>query len=162
WSNVNAGEGAYTAINSRNSDEWFTANTDVSIQRCASGINCHTLDFVPVAQPGNLGGDHGGFYTPYALDPQPTDSELVVGTCRVWRGPGTGGTFTQLSINFETGSPTGACTGAETNMVRSLAVAGQAAADGFSPVIYAGTNGLGPQIPTTPVGGHLFVSTNAS
>lgn len=162
WLNVNAGDGGYNLINPHDTDEWFTANTDVSIQRCTLGINCHTQDFPIVVQPGNVGSDHGAFYTPYILDPLVETSELIVGTCRVWRGPGTGGTFTQLSINFETGSPTGACTGVETNMVRALAAGGPAGEDGFSKVIYAGTDGLGPQLPTAPAGGHVWVSTNAA
>jgi hypothetical protein len=34
WLNVNSGDGGYNAINPANPTEWFTANTDVSIQRC--------------------------------------------------------------------------------------------------------------------------------
>src|SRR5207245_3371037 len=36
WLNVNSGDGGYNEINPNNPTEWFTANTDVSIQRCAS------------------------------------------------------------------------------------------------------------------------------
>lgn len=162
WLNVNAGDGGYNAINPYDASEWFTANTNVSIQRCTLGIDCHTGDFSTVVQPGNVGGDYGAFYTPYILDPQSETSELIVGTCRVWRGSGTGGMFTQLSINFETGSPTAACTGGEVNLVRSLDAGGPKDGSGFSKVIYAGTDGFGPQIPTSPTGGHLWVTTNAA
>jgi len=162
WFNVNAGDGGYNAINPHNTDEWFTANTGVSIQRCTQGIGCHSGDFVPVVQPANLGSDRGAFYTPYLLDPQSETSELIVGTCRVWRGPGSGGPFVQLSVNFETGSPTGACTGEETNLVRSLAAGGPKDDNGLSKSIYASTDGWGPQIAVTPPGGHVWTTTNAA
>jgi hypothetical protein len=159
WLNVNAGDGGYNEINPNSTNEWFTANTDVTIQRCTSGIACHTQDFPIVVQSTNVGGDHGAFYTPYILDPQVIASELIVGTCRVWRGPGSGGNLTQLSVNFETGSPTAGCTGGEVNLVRSLAAGGPKDGNGFSKVAYAGTDGSGPTVTT---GGHIWVSINAS
>src|SRR5437899_12947550 len=45
WFNVNSGDGGYTAINPDNPTEWFTANTNVSIQKCEFGGNCHAQDF---------------------------------------------------------------------------------------------------------------------
>ena len=38
WQSVNGGDGGYNEINPNSSNEWFTANTDVSIQRCTLGI----------------------------------------------------------------------------------------------------------------------------
>jgi len=78
----------------------------------------------------------------------------------MWRGSSTGGAFTVLSHSFEDGGD-GICTGGEINLVRSLA-AGGAAVDRFSNVIYAGTDGFGPLIPTTPPGGHIWVNTNVA
>jgi len=40
WQNANAGDGGYNAINSANPMQWFTANTNVSIQECSSGAAC--------------------------------------------------------------------------------------------------------------------------
>ncbi len=160
WLNVHSGDGGYSAINPANPLEWFTENTDVSIQRCTEGIACHASDFVPVVEPATLGGDHGAFYTPYILDPQTTSSQLIVGTCRVWRGAGAGGTFTSLSNSFETGA--GGCTGSEVNMVRSLAAGGPPDQNGFSNVIYAGTNGNGPLQTSGALGGRIWLTTNAS
>src|SRR5262249_53426957 len=106
WINVNAGDGGYNEINPNNATEWFTANTDVSIQRCALGIACNSGDFLTVVSSFTLGNDHGEFYTPYILDPQST-SEMLVGTCRVWRGASVGTGFSALSVNFETGTTFG-------------------------------------------------------
>jgi hypothetical protein len=78
-----------------------------------------------------------------------------VGTCRVWRGgPATssGGTYTALSNNFDTGvgGSGGTCYGSEVNLVRSLAAGGPKDGNGFSKVIYAGTDGSGAG--TNPAG----------
>ena len=51
WVNVNAGEGGYSEINPDNPTEWFTANTDVSIQRCGLGVDCRTQDFETASLP---------------------------------------------------------------------------------------------------------------
>ena len=160
WLNVNSGDGGYNLINPDNPTEWFTANTDVSIQRCALGINCHAQDFGIVVSNATVGGDSGPFYTPYILDPQDS-GEMLVGTCRVWRGTTGGAGFAALSNNFDTGSSV-ACTGSEVNLVRALAVGGPKDGSGFSNVIYAGTEGWGPFAPTSPTGGHVWVSTNAA
>jgi hypothetical protein len=107
-----------------------------------------------------VGGDTGAYYPPYILDPQ-SSGELVVGTCRMWRGSTAGAGFTVLSHSFETGGD-GICTGGEINLVRSLAAGGALDNNHFSNVIYAGTDGFGPLIPTTPPGGHVWVSTNVA
>ncbi|HEX6805329.1 MAG TPA: hypothetical protein VF133_16745 [Terriglobales bacterium] len=163
WVNVNAGENGFTAINPANDSEWFLAvppdaGSGVNILRCRNGINCHTLDFQNgvVADGNALGGDTGPFYPPFMLDPQ-SSGTLLAGTCRVWRGASSGGSFTLLSPNFESGG-NGTCSGAETNTVRSLAAGGPTDDSGYSQVIYAGTDGDGPLIPTSPQGGHLWVS----
>ena len=159
WVNVNAGDGGYTEINPDNPTEWFTANTDVSIQRCGLGVDCRTQDFDNglVVSNATVGNDSGAFYTPFILDPQ-NSGGLIVGTCRLWRGATDGSGFSVLTNNFETGG-SGSCTGAEVNLVRSVAAGGIKNTQGFSNVMYAGTDGLGPLAST---GGHLWVSTNVS
>ncbi len=116
WFNVNAGDGGYNEINPSNVNEWFTANTDVSIYRCTSGINCNVLGFNPVVTNATLGGDTGPFYTPYILDPQSATSALLVGTCRIWSGPGAGGTFNASSNNFDTATSS-TCTGSTSSPI---------------------------------------------
>ena len=160
WAEVNGGDGGYSAINPVDPEEWFTANTGVSIQSCEAGIGCRAPDFSNsvIVSSATLGGDGGPLYTPYLLDPQDS-SVLLVGTCRVWRGTTSGSGFAPLSSNFETGSDA-VCTGSELNTVRALAAGGEKDGNGFSNVIYAGTSGTGPLAPA-PGGGHLWVTTNA-
>jgi uncharacterized membrane protein len=65
-----------------------------------------------------------------------------------------------LSPNFDTlGS--GTCAGSEINLVRALATGGPTDGNG-SRVIYATTDGLGPLNGTSPSGGHVWVTTNAT
>ena len=164
--NVNGGDNGSTAVNPTNDNEWFLATppdsiSGVNIFRCTTGINCHSPDFQndQIADSNSLGGDNGGFYLPFILDPQNSNT-LIAGTCHVWRGPSAGGNFQLLSPDFETGG-SGACTGGEVNMVRAIASGGITDPNGNSQVIYAGTNGEGPLIPSTPRGGHIWVTTNA-
>jgi hypothetical protein len=166
WVNVNAGDAGLTAVNPAKQNEWFLATppdsfSGVNLFRCNNGVNCHTLDFQngQIADSSTLGEDAGAFYLPFILDPQ-TSSSLLVGTCRIWRGPSNGGIFSLLSPDFETGGA-GACSGDEVNLVRSLAAGGLKDSNSLSQVIYAGTNGEGPLIPTIPDGGHVWVTTNA-
>ena len=167
WQNVNAGDGGYSQINPNNEEEWFVSNppdaiSGVNIFSCtnSNGISCHTQDFQsnPVVSSASVGGDTGAYYPPYIF--QPSDpSQLILGTCRVWRGPsGGGGTYSVLSHSFETEGD-GTCTGGEINLVRSLAAAVDF--NGFTH-IYAGTDGFGPLIPTVPLGGHVWVSANVA
>jgi hypothetical protein len=165
WGNVLGGDGGYNAIDP-NTGNWFASQADsppgsgdLNIQECPSGVSCNDSLFNVVVSSNNLGGDDGGFYFPYILDPQSTTS-MLVGTCRVWSGPREGGPFTLLSLNFDT-LGTGTCAGTEVNVVRALAAGGIPGANG-SPVIYATTDGPGPIDPTAPVGGNVWVTTNAT
>lgn len=167
WHNVNSGDGGNSQINPADPTEWYVSNppdftSGTNIFRCESGINCHTQDFqnAQVVNSATVGGDTGAYYPPFLLDPQDSN-ELIVGTCRMWRGLSSGTGFTSLSPNFETGG-SGICTGAETNVVRSVATGGPLDVNGFSNVVYAGTDGFGPLIPTIPSGGHLWVSANVA
>ncbi len=163
WENVLGGDGGYNAIDP-NTDNWFASNPDtgggtLNIQECSSGVNCDDGLFQVVVSSSSVGGDDGSFYFPYILDPQSTTS-LLVGTCRVWSGPRSGGAYTALSLNFESFG-TGTCAGTEVNTVRALAAGGPTSANG-SEVIYATTGGSGPNELSTPVGGNVWVTTNAT
>jgi hypothetical protein len=166
WINVNGGDGGYNAIDPNTPVNWFVSNPDIppgglNIQECPIGVSCVEGDFSVVVDSASVGGDDGAFYVPYVLDPQSITS-LLVGTCRVWRGPRLGGSYTLLSPNFDTyGS--GTCSGSEVNLVTSLAAGGPTDSNG-SMVIYATTNGLGPLNGrlTSASGGNVWVTTNAT
>ncbi len=163
WGNVLSGDGGYSAIDP-NTGYWFASNPDtgfgaLAIQECPLGVDCTDSLFNVVVDSGDVGGDDGSFYFPYILDPQSTRA-MLVGTCRVWSGPRTGGAFTELSLNFDT-LGLGTCSGAEVNAVRSLAAGGPVNANG-SQVLYATTDGLGANDLSTPIGGNVWVTTNAS
>jgi len=161
WISVNAGDGGFNVIDPANPQTWFTTNTDVSVQRCNDGINCLAQTFDPIVTNSTVGGDHGFFYTPFILDPQ-ADSRMMVGTCRLWRGNSDGSGFEPLSYNFDTvmnQTPNQACSGSETQLIRSLAAGGPNTGNGSS-VIYAGTEG-GFAANGVFVGSSIWVTNNA-
>ncbi len=157
WQNALGGDGGFTAINPANPDEWFAANPYVTIVKCELGTACNDSGFSEIVSSANLGGDQGAFYTPYILDPQNT-SEMLVGTCRVWRISTVGTAPLQLSNDFDT-LGAGACTGGEINLVNALAAGGPKDINSNSTVVYAVTNGYGP-LSGAP-GGEVWVTTNA-
>jgi len=167
WGNVDAGDTSFTAIDPNDSTDWFISTpsivqTGVNIFRCQSGISCHTQDFLDnqVVSSVTLDGDTGAYNTPFLLDSQ-NSSELIVGTCRMWRGSSDGTGFIALSNSFENGGA-GICIGTETNLVRSIATGGPPDKNGLSTVMYAGTDGSGPLNPKIPPGGHVWVSLNVA
>jgi hypothetical protein len=162
WQTVNTGDNGDTLIDPANESNWFTSNppdsiSGVNIFNCGAGMGCDTVDFYnnQVVNSSTVGGDTGPYYPPYIFDATGS-SEMVVGTCRVWRGSSAGGTFAALSHSFETGGD-GICTGTEVNLVRSLA---SGIANNGNELMYAGTDGYGPLVASTPPGGHVWVSLN--
>jgi hypothetical protein len=166
WTNVLGGDGGYNAIDPIMSSNFYASNPDIppeglGIQLCSNGVYCNNAGFNYVVTSNGLDGDDGAFYFPYILDPG-SAAAMLVGTCRVWRGPRTGGVFSAVSPNFDTlGAAT--CTGSEVNQLRGLAAAGNIDSNG-SGTIYATTTGLGPvEGPAhSPAGGRVWVTTNAS
>jgi len=163
WGNVLSGDGGYNAIDP-NTGNWFATNPDtgsgtLNIQECPSGVSCNDSLFNVVVGSSDVGGDDGAFYFPYILDPQ-SKTSLLVGTCRVWSGPRSGGAFTVLSLNFDT-LGIGTCAGTEVNVVRALSAGGPTNANG-SQVIYATTDGPGPNNLTSPIGGNVWVTIDAT
>ncbi|HTW58599.1 MAG TPA: hypothetical protein VMD99_10730 [Terriglobales bacterium] len=166
WGNILGGDGGYNAIDPNTPLNFYASNPDVppgglGIQLCSSGVNCVDSGFNFVVTSDSVGGDDGAFYFPYILDAQSTTS-LLVGTCRVWRGPRAGGAYTLLSPNFDTfGS--GTCSGSEVNLVQALAAGGPTDGNG-SLVVYATTSGSGPLngALSSPAGGNVWVTANAT
>jgi hypothetical protein len=167
WQNVHAGDGGYNAISPAATNDWFASYPDtgqqtLEIDHCPQGTACDARQFGQVVSSSQLGGDDGAFYFPYILDPQ-APQELIVGTCRLWRvdhaiAPTA---FNALSDDLEPGA-FAPCTGNEVNTVRALAAGGPRDSNGFSKVVYAGTDGYGPDIGSSPTGGRVFVTLDAS
>ncbi len=166
WPQVLDGEGDYSAIDPAVEANWYaTSIFGVSINRCMEGSGCNEAGFTPAIGSTQVGGD-GDQQTipaPWILDPQDT-ANVIVGTCRVWRGAATGGsawTSANLLSGMLDGDPGPYCDGnAE---IRSLAASGSASdAPGTPEQIYAGMAGLLDGGATVP--GHIFTAsvTNAS
>jgi len=168
WQNALSGDGGFNVINPNPGpppfgdgvagDEWFVSQPFTLIGVCESGTACNDNNTFVEASSSNLGGDTGAFYTPYILDPQST-GEMLIGTCRMWRGDTPTSTFSTLSNNFDTGTAA-ACTGGEVNQVAGLAAGGPKDANGFSNVVYGTTWGYGPLVNIG--GGEVWVTTNAA
>jgi hypothetical protein len=142
WPLILSGWGGPVAINPQVAADWYVNNqAGVSIYSCTQGSDCTAAGFgtSPVVNDADVGGDGLTMPTPApfivdALDP----SQLLVGTCRVWRGPANGtswNTTNQLSQILDGGSGP-YCEG--DSLIRSMAA--MALADG-SEVVYIGMYG---------------------
>lgn len=161
WPQLSDGEGGFPSINAADPTQWtITIGAGVSLQTCTNGANCTAIDFAGPASigPTQTAMDSSLYDAPSLLDPAlPTD--ILLGTCRVWRGPAANGAA-WLSSNAISpplaAQGTNTCT-ASSVMIRSLAAGGPAANSGTSPVLYAGMAGLGDGGGSAP--GHLFATT---
>jgi hypothetical protein len=94
WPEILGGEGGPVAIDPNNSENWYVNNAPgVSIHLCAQSAACAPAAFGSNAAvtDADVGGD-GLTMTapaPFLVDPLDT-SKLLIGTCRVWRGPASG------------------------------------------------------------------------
>lgn len=168
WPQLSAGEGGFAAIDPNTPSNWLvTIGAGVNLKACTSGVNCTAADLLPPATIGEaqVNNDASLLDAPSFLDPQQT-TDVIVGTCRVWRGAaGTGSTWStanELSRGFD--GTAGACM-ENSAMVRSLAAGGPVAnstnaQSAGSTVLYAGMAGMFDQ--GGSVAGHLFVTTSAN
>ena len=99
WNQVLNGEGEGTAIDPSNPDNWYaTSEFGVGINRCTEGTACNIAGFGNVAiGESQVENDYQTIPAPWILDPQNT-ANLILGTCRVWRGPATGAGWSQLNL----------------------------------------------------------------
>jgi len=165
WPQVLDGEGNYAAIDPGNATNWYaTSEFGVGINLCTEGSGCDIAGFgQPVIGSMQVGGD-GNQQTipaPWILDPQDT-ANVIIGTCRVWRGPATGNSAwssNNLLSGMLDNDQGPYCDGnAE---VRSLAASGSASdAAGEPEQVYAGMAGLLDGGATVP--GHIFTASITS
>lgn len=151
WPQLVPGYGAQTAIDPTNSDWYATlgpsaTNPYVAIGRCTQGTACTAAKFSLAVGTADTGGDESFLNFPYILDPADS-ANLIVGTCRVWRGSATGGWTAANAISpMLDGHAQPGCNG--NALIRSLAAGGvnvQSSAgsqNNGSQTVYAGMAGL--------------------
>ena len=150
WPQISAGEGGTVAIDPTNPLLWYVSTgAGVSIRQCANGSACTAAEFIgsPTIGYVQTSNDDSLIDAPWLLDPALT-SNVVVGTCRVWRGPADDGSEWSPSnaISKLLGGPQNPSCSASNPIVRSLAAGGPAssataAQNAGSQVLYAGMAG---------------------
>jgi hypothetical protein len=95
WPEILGGEGGPVQIDPGNSANWYVNNqAGVSIYLCSQQNPCTPSSFgtSPVVNDADVGGDGLTMTTPAPFLVDPLDrTQLLIGTCRVWRGPAAGG-----------------------------------------------------------------------
>jgi hypothetical protein len=88
WPQIAAGEGGTVAIDPANPQNWYVSTAaGVSIRFCGNGNACAATNFngLPTIGYTQVNTDASLIAPPFLLDPAlPTD--VLIGTCRVWRG----------------------------------------------------------------------------
>ncbi len=143
WPQILSGLGGPVAIDPSDPLNWYVNNAPgVSIHACSQSIGCNPADFgsSPVIDNADVDGDGSTMTTPAPFLVDPLDNaQLLIGTCRVWRGPATGAGWSDgnaVSPILDTGQSGGACSGDA--LIRSMAAL---ALSGGSEVIYVGMYG---------------------
>ncbi len=151
WGQLAAGEGGTVAIDPAYPLNWYISTTaGVSIRQCSSGAACTTASFAgpPTIGLPQVSNDASLIDPPWLLDPV-LPEEIVIGTCRVWRGPAANGTSWSAGNAISkllAGPQNSACSSTMNPLLRSLAAGGPAsnataAQDAGSTVLYAGMAG---------------------
>ncbi|MGB6191489.1 MAG: sialidase family protein, partial [Terracidiphilus sp.] len=159
WPQILGGEGGVVAIDPVNSTNWYVNNqAGVSIHKCAQTGDCTPAAFGsdPVVSDADVSGDGYAMTEPAPFLVDPLDSSnLLVGTCRVWRGPADGSAWSgtnAISPFLDGVSGSSACSGDA--LIRTMAA--MALTPG-SEVIYAGMYGSADGGATR--GGHVMRAT---
>ncbi len=168
WPQISTGEGGMAAIDPTNPLLWYVSTAaGISIRQCPNGSACTASDFTGAPTIGytQTNGDDSLIDAPWLLDPALT-SNIIVGTCRVWRGPADDGSSwsTSNAISNLLGGPQNAACASNNPVIRSLAAGGPtssatAAQNAGSQVLYAGMAGALDD--GGSYGGHIFSTTNA-
>lgn len=168
WAQVATGEGGSVAIDPTDPQLWYiSTGAGVSIRQCANGAGCTAADFAGAATIGPVQTDFDSSLidAPWLLDPA-LPANVLVGTCRVWRGPaGNGAAWSSANaISGLLSGPQNAACNSTNPVLRSLAAGGPAgsataAQNAGSQVLYAGM--AGTLDGGGAAGGHLFSTTAA-
>ncbi|MFN2977394.1 beta strand repeat-containing protein [Terriglobus aquaticus] len=171
WAQMGTGESAAVQIDQADPRNWLVqSGFGTSLKLCQNGAACNSADFagIPSIGPSQINGDAELEDAPAILDPA-LNSNVLIGTCRVYRGPATGGSNFSGSTDAISaplsGPAGGACTGAN-GLIRSLAAGGTQVLTGSaqtsgSPVLYAGMAGTADG-GGNGSGGHLYRTLQAN
>jgi hypothetical protein len=143
WPQILPGEGGPVAIDPSNANNWYVNNgAGVSIHLCSQSGPCNSAEFGlnPVVGNSQVANDGLTMTTPapFLVDPA-NPTQLLIGTCRLWRGPASGTGWTAanaVSPIFDSGSTTGYCNG--NALIRTLAAL---PLPGGGEAVYAGMYG---------------------
>jgi hypothetical protein len=171
WTQLSTGEGGTVGIDPSNPLLWYLSTAEgVSIRQCASGANCTAADFsgLPTLGPAQVAGDVSLIDAPWLLDPA-LPSNVLIGTCRVWRGPANDGTLWSSANAVSAilaGTASAGCTAVSPAVVRSLGAGGlgnnaATAQNAGSSVLYAGMAGV-LDGGGSSYGGHLFSTVSGA
>jgi hypothetical protein len=159
WPQILGGEGGPVAIDPANNANWYVNNqAGVSIHLCAQAGNCTPAAFgsTPAVTDADVNGDGDTMTAPAPFLVDPADSsQLLVGTCRVWRGPadGTGWSGANAISPFLDGvAGNASCSGDA--LIRTMAAM---ALPGGGEVAYVGMYGAADGGATRA--GHVFSAT---
>ena len=124
WPQLATGEGGTVAIDPATPANWtLSSAAGVSLARCTSGSACTPADFTLPATigPAQVASDVSAIDAPWLLDPALT-SGVLIGTCRVWRGPAASGTLWSAAnaISRPFATPAATACGATPPVIRSL------------------------------------------
>ena len=101
WPQIFGGEGGPVAIDPNNPAKWYVnSGAGVSIYSCTQNGDCTPGDFgtTPVVDDADVAGDGYTMTSPSNFILDPLDStQLLVGTCRLWRGPADGSRWTSAN-----------------------------------------------------------------
>jgi hypothetical protein len=166
WPQILGGYGGPVAIDPTNGDKWYVnTQAGVAIYKCAQSADCTAADFgtSPVVSDADVGGDGLTMSSPAPFLVDPLDSsQLLIATCRVWRGPADGSSWSgrnALSPILDSGSASGACIG--NSLVRSMAAV---ALPGGSERVYLGMCGSltgGAKLPGHVLGATVNPTSNS-
>ncbi len=159
WPQILSGEGGPVAIDPTNNSNWYVNNdAGVSIHLCSQSDDCTPADFGAVAlvTDADVGGDGDTMTTPAPFLVDPLDSsQLLIGTCRVWRGPANGSGWSSvnaISPFLDGVEDNSACNGDA--LVRSMAAM---ALPGSGEVTYVGM--YGAEDGGATLAGHVLSAT---
>jgi len=88
WTQLSTGEGGTVAIDQTNPLLWYVSTAaGVSIRQCSNGAACSATNFTgaPTIGSAQVSNDDSLIDVPWLLDPA-LSSDILIGTCRVWRG----------------------------------------------------------------------------